>query len=133
MIPTVIKSADLKDQRYETLGDYEIKEDGTRVFTITKTGNDLYDDLIFIHEFVEEVLTRNKGIKEGDIMKFDLWFEDQVKKGLQSFDGEPGDHPLSPYRREHNLAEIIEAILLNYLNISFKEYNDNIFKVFTNA
>lgn len=132
MIPTEIISVDLKDQEYPTLGDYGVK-DGKRWFKITRTGNDLYDDLIFLHEFAEEVLTRAKGIKAEDITKFDLFVEEEVKKGNYPADAEPGEHPLSIYKQEHTLAEILEALMLNHLNISFKEYNDNLMKNFTDA
>lgn len=132
MIPTVIESVDLKDQRYLTLGDY-MHKDGVRYFKITKTGNDLYDDLILIHEMVEEVLTRHKGIKEEDITKFDMWFEQEINAGRQNDDAEPGSHPDAPYVHEHMAAEIVEALMLNHLGISLKEYNDYIIKAFSDA
>lgn len=130
MIPTIVSSVDLKDQRYETLGDYFIKN-GVRQFKITKTGNDLYDDLIFIHEFIEEVLTRNKGIKEEDILKFDLSFEEKEKLGLVT--GEPGSAEDSPYRQEHIISEIVERMIANHLNVDFNKYNDKLYKIFDDA
>jgi hypothetical protein len=132
MIKTVIKSINLEDQRYETLGDYYIK-DGIRTFAITKTGNDLYDDLIFIHEFVEEVLTRNKGITEEQILAFDLQFEEKIKNGEVGEDEEPGEQIDSPYRQEHVIAELIERLIINHLNIDFNTYNNNLLKLFKDA
>jgi hypothetical protein len=132
MIETVIKSINLEDQRYETLGDYYIK-DGIRTFAITKTGNDLYDDLIFIHEFIEEVLTRNKGITEEQILAFDLQFEEKVKNGEISEDEEPGEQIDSPYKQEHVIAELIERLIINHLNIDFNTYNNKLIKLFKDA
>ena len=80
MIPTVINSTDIESARYPTLGDFFFK-DGIRHFVITNTGDDVMDDLIFIHEFIEEVLTRNAGIPEEEILKHDLWVEEEIKKG----------------------------------------------------
>jgi hypothetical protein len=132
MIKTVIKSINLEDQRYETLGDYYIK-DGIRTFAITKTGNDLYDDLIFIHEFIEEVLTRNKGITEEQILAFDLQFEEKIKNGEVGEDEEPGEQIDSPYRQEHVIAELIERLIINHLNIDFNTYNNKLLKLFKDA
>ena len=83
MIKTIIKNVDVKDQRYPTLGDYYLTNT-ERIFSISNTGRSLYDDLILIHELVEEVLTRNKGIKEEDITKYDLEFEKKVELGVIS-------------------------------------------------
>lgn len=132
MIDTIIKSVKLTDQRYETLGDYYLK-DGKRIFSITKTGNDLFDDLIFIHEFIEEVLTRNKGINEEQILKYDLEFEDKIRCGEVDENDEPGEQIDSPYRQEHMIAEIVERLIANHLNINFKEYDNKLINLFKDA
>lgn len=129
MVKTIIESIPIKRQRFKTLGDYFFKK-GVRYFRITKTKNNLFDDVIFIHEFVEEVITRNKGIKEKIIMKHDLWFEGEVAKGNFSDDAEPGEHENSPYKREHLLAEKIERMILKELNIDWKCYSDYLNKLF---
>lgn len=125
MIPTDIKSVDIDSQRYFTYGDYFIK-DGIRYFKITNTGIDVLDDLILIHELVEEVLTRNKGIKEEDILKHDLWVEEQVAEGKYPDDAEPGEHEKSPYKKEHLLAEKIEKMIAKDLNIDWGEYTNHL-------
>src|SRR5437773_477640 len=119
----------LADMRYPTLGDYFYEGD-TLKFKIVDTGNDFYNKCILVHEIIEEALTREKGIKEEDINKFDLWFEQEVNAYRQPEDAEPGDHKDSVYRREHILAEIVEALMLNNLGISFGDYNDYILKTF---
>lgn len=128
MIKTIIESVPLKLQRFITLGDYYFKK-GVRYFRITKTKNDLYDDIIFLHEFVEEITTRAKGIKEKEIMKHDLWFEGEVKKGNFPDDAEPGEHKNAPYRRQHLFAEKIERMVIKELNIDWKEYSDYLNKL----
>lgn len=132
MIKTVIKSVYKESQRYPTLGDYSV-EDGVRTFSITKTGNDLWDDLIFIHEFIEEVLTRNKGIEESQILEYDLEFERRLENGDLVESEEPGDQSDSPYKEQHNIAEIVERMMLNHLGISFHEYDKSLTKIFNNA
>jgi len=130
MIDTTIESIHLCDQRYETLGDYYYDKDNIRNFKISKTGNDLYDDLIFIHEFIEEVLTRNKGITEEEIMKFDLKVEEDIENGKLPIETEPGDLIDSPYRLQHKIAENVEKLILEHLDIDFDEYNTNIINLF---
>lgn len=123
----------LEEQRYRTLGDYYEKK-GILHFKITDTGNPFYNKLILIHELIEQTLTEAKGIKESQILRHDLEFEKLIVDGLVEPDAEPGEHKNSPYRQEHLLAEMVERLMLNHLNhATFKEYNDNIFKVFTNA
>ena len=128
MIPTIIKSIDIEGCRYVTLGDYFFK-DGVRNFWITKTGSDEMDDLIFVHEFVEEILTRHRGIKEEDILKFDLWVETEIEKGNYPDDGEPGSHPKSIYRKEHLFAEKIERMVAKELKIDWEEYSKELNKI----
>lgn len=129
MIPTVIKSVSLKDARYITLGDYFF-ENGIRNFWITRTNDDLMDDLILLHEFVEEVLTRHRGIREEDILKFDLWVEEEVKAGRYPDDAEPGEHEKSIYKKEHLFAEKIERMVAKELNIDWKEYSKKLNEIF---
>ena len=129
MIKTIIKNVDVKDQRYPTLGDYYLTNT-ERIFSISNTGRSLYDDLILIHELVEEVLTRNKGIKEEDITKYDLEFEKKVELGVISGSSEPGEQLDCPYRREHILAETIERLILNHLGEDFNEYNNKLNNLF---
>lgn len=127
MIPTVIESVILESQRYFTYGDYFIK-DGVRYFRITKSNSDVMDDLVLVHEILEEILTRNRGIREEDILKFDLWVEEEVEKGNYPDDAEPGDHPLSNYKKEHEFATKIEKMLADELNINWSDYENELNK-----
>ena len=125
-----IKTIPLHQQRYPTIGDYFIDDEGIMHIHITETGNTLHSELVTIHELIEFVLTKAKGIKESDILKHDLWVESEIKKGNYPPDAEPGEHPKSPYYNEHMLAELIEKMICKHLDINFTEYNDEIFKVF---
>ncbi len=111
----------LKLQRYETLGDYFDTEDCLN-FRITDTGNDTYNKLILIHELIEELMTRYRGIKEKDILEFDLEFEDNGQ--------EPGNAINAPYRKEHRFAEMIEKMICHELEIDWYKYNADLNKLF---
>lgn len=125
-----IEIVPLKEQRYDTLGDYYYKK-GVLYFKITDTGNPFYNKLILIHELVEQTLTEAKGIKEPVILRHDLEFEKLLRDGKVDPNSEPGEHKNSPYRKEHVLAEIVERMMVNHMNQeTFTEYSDKIFKIF---
>jgi hypothetical protein len=123
----------LEKMRYESLGDYFYK-DGILHFKIVDTGNPVFNKIILCHELIEQTLTEAKGIKEEQILKYDLEFENLRKAGKVGEDDEPGEGKGSPYRREHILAEIVERMMLNHLDQkTFSEYTELITKVFENA
>jgi len=107
-----IKTVD--KQRYNTTGDY-YKVDGKDIITVLDTKVDIYNKLVAIHELIELICTEYHGIKEEDIVKFDM-DHPECK--------EPGEHPDSPYRKDHLFAEIVERLLCNYLDIDYNIYNE---------
>lgn len=114
------------EMRYPTAGDYYEKPNGTVEFNICKQVNDDYEFLITIHEMVEEYITRKRGIKEEDIMNFDLLFEDERQRGLHSQDDEPGYDLRAPYRKEHIFAELIERQIAFELGVDWIKYGEEI-------
>lgn len=97
------------EQRYSTVGDYWIDEDGTRQIRVSDLENDDYNFLIAIHEAIEQHFCLKKGIKEEDITNFDKHFED-MRIAFPDLVGEmeAGDHDNAPYNREHKLASMFE-------------------------
>ena len=110
----------LESQRYETLGDYYLEEDRLN-FKITDTGNNTYNKLILIHELVEELMTSYRGIREGEILQWDLKHDDS---------NDPGREPGCPYRNEHLFAEMVERMICHQLEIDWNEYEEHLNKVF---
>lgn len=102
--------------RYATAGDYFIK-DGITYIQVKRQLNDDYTFLISIHELIEQYLTERKGIKEEDILKFDL---------AHDYCEEPGAHPDSIYKNEHEIAEIIERILAKFMGVDWNKYEQEI-------
>lgn len=97
------------------LGDYWYDTLGTLQIRATGLGNPLYEKLIFIHELIEETLTRHKGITEESIMAFDMAHQQSPEPGLEVD---------APYRDEHLLAEAVERLILAQLGIPWKVYNE---------
>lgn len=138
----VIETIPHDQQRYPTVGDWEIKkepiyyESGGPGASTEKIGEEevLYirvsklsdwrrEALVAIHELVEVLLCKHDGVTTEDVDKFDMDFERRRKEGDLS---EPGDDPKAPYVLEHCIATGIERILAAELNVSWKEYEEEL-------
>lgn len=107
-------------QRYPTVGDYE-EGHGFVVFSVSDMGNEDYEALVLIHELVEYLLVKKRGIKLQDIDLFDQTFE--AARELGEVTGEPGDDKSSPYRREHRFAENIERQVAHEMGVDWSQYD----------
>ena len=103
-------------QRYETVGDYYI-ENGKVNIRVSDMGNEDYEFLVAIHEFIEEYLTRKRGIKEEDILKFDIEHGDSEEVGAE---------PNAPYYKEHLFASAVEMLLAEQLMVNWQEYDKKV-------
>ncbi len=115
-----------KEMRYPTAGDYYENKYGDMIVEICKQSNPDYEFCIMIHELIEEYITRKRGIKEQEIMDFDLQFEAEREEGLHSDTAEPGIDFRAPYRKEHIFAENIERLIAAELNIDWELYGREI-------
>lgn len=108
-----IKTIPHKKQRYETCGDWQIK-DGLIDIQVSETENEDFNFLVGIHELIESYLCKKRGIKEEDATNFDLQFEGN---------GEPGDSKFAPYNKEHKFATKIERLCAKELKVNWIEYD----------
>jgi hypothetical protein len=122
MINIEIKTVPHKDQRYNTVGDYSFK-DGKESILVSDMNNWKYETLVAIHEIIEEVLCRDRNIKDEDITNFDEEFDKNRPAGDFS---EPGDDESAPYHKEHMFATEVEKMLAKKLNVDWDEYNNKI-------
>lgn len=99
----IFEAVPQEQQRYDTLGDWFTNADGDLVIRVTGAS---FDDpgvaLIGLHELVEVLLCRHRGITEQAVDAHDFAF---------TGDGEPGDSPAAPYRGEHRFAMIVEHLM----------------------
>ena len=118
----VALTVDHETQRYPTVGDYE-EGHGLVVFSVSNMNNDHYEALVLIHELVEYLLVRARGIPLADIDAFDINYE----KNRTEFDlEEPGDAINAPYRREHQFATRIEKLLAAELGVDWPTYDKTV-------
>lgn len=116
-----IESIPHESQRYPTVGDYWLDENGVEQVRVSEMPDWRYEALVVIHELIEMIITRHRGIAEEDITRFDIDFEESREKALVV--GEPGDHPKAPYRREHFFATNLERLLAAELDVDWFEYD----------
>lgn len=120
MLNIKIKTINNLRQRYLTIGDW-FTEKGIDYILVSDMKCWEAEILIAIHELVESTLCKSRGIKEEDVMVFDLMFEKEREKGKWTIE-EPGDDPRAIYHKEHQIATKIEKILCEELNIDWDKY-----------
>lgn len=106
-------------QSYPTVGNYQETHSHV-IFTISNMGNDDYEALVLLHELVEYLLVKKRGISLADIDKFDIAFEAQRQEGD---DREPGWEKDAPYHREHVFAESLERLMAAELGVDWDKYD----------
>ncbi|HEY2796717.1 MAG TPA: hypothetical protein VGK26_02405 [Thermoanaerobaculia bacterium] len=107
------------EQRYPTVGDYWDDEDAVQI-RVSEMDDWRYVILVALHEIVEAMLARYRGISEEAIGSFDMEFEKKREQALVR--GEPGDAPDAPYRREHIFATSLERLLAAELGVDWAQY-----------
>jgi hypothetical protein len=81
------------DWYFDAVGDLHIRVAGADALD----QDDVF--LIALHELIEAKLCLRDGVTQGAVDAFDSAF---------TGDGEPGDNPVAPYRKQHRVAMLIE-------------------------
>lgn len=116
----LIETIPHNEQRYDTVGDWVIDQDGTWHINVSELpagpgSRTAYALLIGIHELVEMALCQKNGVTEADVDAFDLHYAGDCN--------EPGDDFDAPYYHEHQIASGIERILAAELGVDWQEYD----------
>ena len=115
---------DPEKMRYPTWGDYYnvgTPKGQKLVFEILDHKKDIYTKLTLIHEMVEYTLLEFKGMDMDAIDKFDIDFEnDPIRSKMYD---EPGSDPSCPYKKEHEIAEMVARMMCTHLGIDYNLYN----------
>lgn len=109
--------------RYATAGDY-YEENGKLVIEVFNQGDDRKSMLIAIHELVEHLLCKQRGVTNEQIDTFDFEYEKNREEDDDT--SEPGDDPDCPYRDEHRFAMIMEQMMAHEMGVDWHEYDQNI-------
>jgi hemerythrin-like domain-containing protein len=102
------------------VGDWYHQKSGGIKVEVAETGNQDYDFLLMLHEFVESYLCQRHGVKEETVNKYDL--ESKVAN--------PGAELDSPYKREHSVAEGVERLVAEALGVDWVAYDKHTDELF---
>jgi len=100
-------------QRYDTAGDYRETGGALWSLTVSEMPDPRMEAALIVHELVEMILTKHRGITWGEIDRFDM--------GHPELD-DPGADPRAPYHLEHLAAEQIEKQMCILLGLPWAEY-----------
>jgi len=116
MEEVVLRTINHEDHRYETVGDWFKRPDGSVEIRSSMLSSWQLEFLILVHELIEWGLCKHEGITQEEVDKFD---KKNVK--LQS-EVELGDLTFAPYRKQHCLATAVERILAAELDVPWDDY-----------
>lgn len=112
----VVETVPHGQQPYNTCGFYGT-DNGAMHVTVSMMPDWKYTALVAIHEIIEATICRSDGVTDDEITAFDVAF---------TGDGEPGDDPAAPYRRQHLMATAIEKMLAAAMGVDWKTYESAI-------
>src|SRR5271170_1479712 len=116
-IRIVIETIPHDKQRYETVGDWWIGSEGTIHIRVSDMKDWHKEAAVAVHELVEVLLCRDRGIAQVEVDDFDKAFEARREEGNTD---EPGDDPQAPYQQEHCFATGIERLLCAEFGLDWK-------------
>ncbi len=122
-----IKTIKHEDQVYPTCGDWRFTEEGDLNIFISDMGNWKYEALIAVHELLEVILCKDRGVSTEIVDTFDKLFENLRTQNPELIgDVEPGSMPTAPYHREHMFASIVEKALAGELKVDWNDYDKTV-------
>ncbi len=129
MLDIHLKTIPHNKQRYETCGDWTVKDNELSKIIVSDIENSDYEFLIAVHELIEAYLCVKNGVKQAIVDEFDTEYESARESGLNAkcgckptSDSEPGDDKHAPYRQYHQFATHIEKKLAKKLGVNWKSY-----------
>ena len=117
----VIEEQRYASMRYPTVGDWELTEPELLQISVAHELPDWrYKVLVGIHEAIEAILCKQRGITDDAVTAFDKAYEAEREAGD---DSEPGDDPTAPYFHEHGFATQVERMLAKELGVDWDAYD----------
>lgn len=105
------------EQRYATTGDWWFDDNGDLQVRISNVEDTESEALVALHEIVEALLCRHRGISEESVTEFDTTHPELE---------DPGSSPLAPYHKEHTSATAIELSVCKELDMGWEDHNERL-------
>lgn len=122
----IIETVPHEEQRYETVGDWQNVNKEELHITVSKTHNWHYDALVAVHELLEALVCRDRGISQETVDAYDLLYLKNPPRGAPK---EAGDSFTAPYRAEHFFATTVERMLAAELKVDWEAYEAELDKL----
>lgn len=126
----IIETIPHNTQRYPTIGDWIIADNGDVTIKISEMGDWRYEMAVAYHELREILVCKWQGITQKEVDEFDISFE-KIRELYPDIigDQEPGDMISAPYNTAHVRATRDERGLIEDLGVNWTEYEDAINKM----
>lgn len=122
-----------QQQRYETVGDWYYDQNGDLIIRVSDLGDWRENAMVGVHELVEVLIAKHRGITVEQVDKFDMEYEAKRERAIAEAGRnkdrvelllvpEPGDDPACPIRHEHSVATGVERILAALLEVDWEPY-----------
>ena len=124
-----IKTVPHHEQPFANVGDWRFDENGDLQMLVSDMGDWRYEALVALHELVEVVLCKHRGISTEIVDEFCERFEDERSRGLHTIEEEGGFDYRSPNRKEHMFATGLEMALAGQLGVDWNEYDKTVMEL----
>lgn len=116
-----------KAMRYSTAGDWRWRYDPfigdwLHEIDVAALPDWRMEACVAVHEIVEALLCRHRGISEEAVTAFDRQHEADMRAGIARMTAEPGDDPKAPYFSEHAFAMKVERMLADEFGLDWDKY-----------
>ena len=108
--------------RYKSAGDWFFTENGDLEIKVADLGDWRMEFIVGLHELVEVMLCKYKGITQKQVDDFDM-----SEYGLSL--EEPGLDPKAPYFEQHAIALKVEELVYEPLGINVDMFEDRMGEV----
>lgn len=108
-------------QRYDTCGDWLFDDNGDLLIRVSELGDWRYEALVGVHELIEVLICKHRGISQEEVDKFDINYL-AAGRPHEGEPDEPGDAKDCPCRAEHFAATTIERMLSSELSVDWWDY-----------
>jgi hypothetical protein len=102
-------------QRYNTIGDWFYYYNDELQVRVSSLNDVQMEQCIALHEIIEAHICYSMGVTEEMVDKFDLTYPPMAEN-------EPGDDPMAPYYRAHQVASACERMIAYAIGVPWDIY-----------
>ena len=124
-----VKTVPHEQQPFQNVGDWRFDENGDLAMIVSDMGNWKYEALVAVHELIEVIMCKDRGVSTEVVDGFCQLFEDERAAGLHTVEEEGGFDYRSPNRNEHIFATGVEMALAGQICVDWNEYSKTVMEL----